>query len=130
MFLPPIPVHALVTSRNCPENWLGGSDKSWSSVSLRDEARVDRQLWICLTCSQARPLCASAGVKSVRGAQATGQELGISVGIRNELKERHLSACGQSEQLVLGLFWNGGGLVFPCRPWEGTNESLEEGQVS
>lgn len=54
-----------------------------------------------------------------------GQELGISVGIRNVL-----SACGQSEQLVLDLLWNGGRLVFPRRPWEGTDESLEEGQVS
>lgn len=59
-----------------------------------------------------------------------GQELGIAVGIRNEPKERRLSARGQSEQLGLELLWDGGRLVFPCRPWEGTNESLEEGQVS
>lgn len=56
------------------------------------------------------------------------QELGISVGIRNELTDQHLSACGQSEQL--DLLWKGGRLVFLCRLWEGTDESLEEGQVS
>lgn len=57
-----------------------------------------------------------------------GQELAISVGIRNELKELCLSARGQSEQLLLDLLWNGGRLVFPCRPWEGNMNPWRKGR--
>lgn len=125
MFLPPIPVLALVTGRN----WLLGSGVPPAQSPGVLSARTDRQPGLCLTCSQARPLCASIGVRSVRGAKATGQELGISVGIRNELKEQHLSAWGQSEQLVLGLLWNGEGLC-PLQAVGRDQGALEEGQVS
>lgn len=91
---------------------------------------MDRQPGLCLTRGQARPLCASTGVKSVRGAKAMGQESGTCFSrIRNELKEQHLSGMWLV-RAGCWVLWNGGMLVFPCRLWEGTKESLEEGQVS
>lgn len=84
-----------------------GSDvppaQSWNSVSLRMRPGWTDSLGSASHAAQPDPVCLHRGQISERGTKAMRQELGISVGIRNELKDQHVASqsswicCGRGE---------------------------------